>query len=315
MQSNTNTQPRGRVHFSHTFITPLLVCAVMLLILIINTVSFDGIEGGMTEAYLSLVAMQLFVFMLPSIFYIRYRALDARDSLRIRIPSPDKIMFILLCSALLVVLSVLMTAVGADGNVSIYANRYMEDARFDYDTAVYYAVCFALVPALCEELLFRGIVMCEYQRTSVFSAVIISSLYFALSHFDPSMLVFFFLSGLVLSMCAYATGSIIASFFVHLIYNLFAIFGGEIVDRVLGSLGQITLVIIVLGALLLLLLSLIFGECERIYRSYSKKNRECRYVHPHKKGTGGVRFALALLSPTSLILIVMYVIVVLLGGS
>ena len=315
MQSNTNTQPKSRVHFSHTFITPLLICAVMLLILVIDTVSFDKIEGGMTEAYLSLVALQLFVFMLPSIFYIRYRSLDARDSLRIRIPSPDKLMFILLCSALLIILSILMTAIGGEGGVSIYANRYISDARFDYDTALYYAVCFALVPALSEELLFRGIVMCEYQRTSVFSAVLISSLYFALSHFNLAMLPFFFISGLVLSMCAYATGSIIASFFVHLIYNLFAIFGGEIVDRVLRSLGQITIVIIVLGAVLLLLLSLVFGECERIYRSYSRKNRECHYVHNYKKGTGGVRFALALLSPTSLILIVMYAIVVLLGGS
>lgn len=312
----TEKAPKRRLAFSHTFITPLLVCAVFLLLLITETVRFDGIDMERGDAYLSLVAIQLFVFMLPSIFYIRYRSLDVREALRVRIPSPDKIMFMLLCAMILIITSILSSTLTGQLGASIYSNRYisMADTESSADTYLYYAICFALVPALCEELLFRGIVMSEYQRSSVFSAVVISSLYFAMIHFDIKNLPFFFICGLVLSMCAYAANSVIASFFVHLIYNLFAIFGGGIVDRVLSSLGQLTLIIIALGVALLTCLVLTFGECQRIYASYAKRNRESYYVVSYKKGTGALRFFSALLSPSSLVVIVMFVIASLLGG-
>lgn len=301
-----NAMPPSSVRFRHTFITPLLVGIVFLLILITRTVDFTGAEGSAVEAYLSMVAVQLFIFILPCVLYIRYRSLDVRETLRVRLPSPDKLMFTALCTLLLILLSILSTALGSGGSVYSAVN-----APTDPSAAVYFAVCFALVPALCEELLFRSIVMSEFQATSVTAAVIISSLYFAMMHFDIKNFPFYFISGLVLSMCAYAANSVLASFIVHLFYNLFAIFGGGIVERVLSALNDTVPVLLALGALTLLTLSLTLGECQRIYASNAKKNRPSAHVVKYKKGTGGVRFALALLSPMSLVLIVMFIIAVL----
>ena len=80
----------------------------------------------------------------------------------------------------------------------------------------------------------------------------------------------------------------------------------------LGSIGMLTLIIIFTGAALLLTLTLTLGECQRIYSAYSRKNRDSYYVVSYKKGTGAVRFFSALLAPTSLFAIVMYIIVALL---
>ncbi len=301
-----NVLPPSSVRFRHTFITPLLVGIVYLLILITRTVDFSGVDGSGVEAYLSTVAVQLFIFTLPCVLYIRYRSLDVRETLRIRLPSPDKIMFMALCALLLMLVSILTTALSSGG--SVYSAR---ELPADPAALVYFAVCFAVVPALCEELLFRAVVMSEYQQTSVAAAVLISSLFFAMMHFDLPGFPFYLFSGLVLSMCAYAANSVIASFTVHLCYNLFALFGGGVVERVLGALTDTTPVLLTLGALTLLVLSLTLGECQRIYASYAKKNRPSGYVVKYKKGTGGVRLALALLSPMSLVLIVMFIIVVL----
>jgi membrane protease YdiL (CAAX protease family) len=284
----------------------LLVGIVFVLILITRTVDFSAVEGSAAEAYLSTVAVQLFIFILPCVLYIRYRSLDVRETLRIRIPAPDKIMFIALCSLFLILMSILMTALSEGG--SVYSPR---EIPADPSAVIYFAVCFALVPALCEEPLFRAVVMSEYRQTSVVAAALISSLYFSMMHFDIARFPFYFLSGIVLSVCAYAANSVIASFFVHLIYNLFAIFGGGVVERVLVSLSEPIPVMLVLGALLLLTLSLILGECQRIYAGYAKRNRPSEHVVKHKKGTGGMRFALALLSPTSLLLVLMFIITVL----
>lgn len=307
-KATTKSQDGTLLRFRHTFITPILVCVVFLLVLITRTVDFSGAESSATEVYLSMVAVQLFIFMLPCVLYIRYRSLDVRETLRIRLPSPDKIMFIVLCALLLILASILTSALGVGGGVYSKDTLWGISQQNRDTAALYYAVCFALIPALCEELLFRSIVMSEYQQTSIAAAVVISSLYFAMLHFDFAKFPFYFLSGLVLSVCAYTTNSVIAAFAVHMIYNLFAIFGGSVVERVLSALGDTKLILVAVAALLLLVLCLALGECQRIYASYAKRNLPSDHVVAYKKGTGAIRFALALLSPASLVLMLIFII-------
>ncbi len=298
--------------FSHTFTAPIL-CAVVY-ILILATRSLDLATSSGTEAYLTIAAIQLFVFMIPSVFYIRLRSLDMRDDLRLRLPSPDKIMFLVLCTAVLILTSVLLSAVGGVLGTDIYEkNIEITMPELDSGTgALYYAVCFAVIPAVCEEMLFRSIIMSEYQKSSILSAVILSSLFFAMLHFSLPNFPFYFFAGLVLSVCTYATGSSISSFAVHLGYNLFALFGGDTVRVVVDSIGELSLIVIVCLMLLLLFLTLALGECQRIYASYARKNKESSYLPEYKKGTGGLRLAVAILSPASLVCMLIYIVSVLL---
>ena len=302
----SHTPQKPSLLLSPRFCAPILMLLVGALVLICGGVSFSG--SGV-DMYLSFVSVQLIAFVLPCVFYVRYRSLDIRERVRVRLPAPDKIMFIVLCSLILVVLSMTMSAVGGVfGNV--YEDRYshIEYTEQGVAEAIYYAVCFAVIPAVCEELTFRGIIMSELQSTSVGGAVIVSSLFFAMVHFDPATLPFCFLSGLVLSMCAYAADSIIASFFAHMLYNLFALFGGEIVSRVTRSIDSPELIAIVLGALLLFFFILAFGECHRIYYSYARKNKDSAYAPKYKNSSAAVRFASVLLSPGVILVSVLYVI-------
>jgi membrane protease YdiL (CAAX protease family) len=286
----------------HTFTAPLLCAAVFLLLLITSSISLPA--SSATESYLVLSSIQIFVFMLPSVFYIRFRSLDIREQVRFRLPHPDKLMFCVLCALLLIVASVLFSFLGASEQKSVY--NLPEGSGGSGAEAVYLAVCFALIPAVCEEFLVRGIIMYEYQASGIFSAVTVSSLVFSMLHFDMSNFPFCFFAGLVFSLCTYASGSIIASMAVHLLYNLFSLFGGEIVRITVNSISDTTLITVCLAVLLLLLLTLTFGECQRIYAAKAKKN----LPSPPKLSGGAeaaaLRFAEALFSPVMLVCIVIF---------
>ncbi len=294
--------------FSHTFTAPLLCAVVYILVIATSSIDLASLGATGTEVYLSLSAISLFVFMIPSVFYIRFRSLDMRDDLRLRLPSPDKIMFLVLCTLVLIFASVLTSAI--DGSGGVYTQGYAMISSDGYDSAapLYYAVCFAIIPAVCEELLFRSVIMSELQKSSLLSAVVISSLYFAMLHFDFAQFPFYFFAGTVLSACAYATNSAIASFAVHLGFNLFATFGGGMVEAVVKSIGDLKLITVIAAVMFLLSLTLALGECQRIYAAYARKNKDSSYLPEYKKGTGGMRFAQSLLSPMSLVCILIFTI-------
>lgn len=78
-----------------------------------------------------------------------------------------------------------------------------------------------LAPIL-EEILCRGILMQYLKRYGLAVSLIVSSLCFALLHFDPTSLVVIFFVGMLLGLIKISTGSLIASIIAHSINNLIA---------------------------------------------------------------------------------------------
>ena len=77
----------------------------------------------------------------------------------------------------------------------------------------------ALVPALCEETLVRGIVLPSLLRTGPAAAIGISALVFAGIHLDPYRTVFTLVLGLALGLLRVRTGSLAACIIAHAVLN------------------------------------------------------------------------------------------------
>ena len=77
----------------------------------------------------------------------------------------------------------------------------------------------ALLPGICEELLFRGFLIRFFEKFSVRWAVVISAILFAAFHLDPFNFISVLLLGLLLGYLAVRSGSIYSSMFSHLINN------------------------------------------------------------------------------------------------
>lgn len=92
---------------------------------------------------------------------------------------------------------------------------------FDYFSVVLSA---ALVPAFCEEFLFRGFVQSSFEKKmKPFWAIIVTSIIFGVFHFNPFAILPLIALGAYFSYLAYATGSIFIPIILHFLNNFFTV--------------------------------------------------------------------------------------------
>ena len=77
----------------------------------------------------------------------------------------------------------------------------------------------ALVPAICEELIYRGVVFNGLRKFGKVGAIFLSALFFALAHGSAMQFFYQFILGLVLAWVVVKTGSIVYSMVVHFVNN------------------------------------------------------------------------------------------------
>lgn len=77
----------------------------------------------------------------------------------------------------------------------------------------------ALLPAICEELVFRGVVMNGLKKFKPAVMMILSGLLFAIMHLNIEQSIYQFVLGMVLSGVVMITGSIVASMILHFFNN------------------------------------------------------------------------------------------------
>ena len=96
-------------------------------------------------------------------------------------------------------------------------------------------VFLALLPAVLEELFFRGLMMDAFMRWGAFWAIMLSALAFALSHQMllriPSMI----FVGIIFGWFKYKTGKLTASILLHFIYNCFVVNLTFVLDRIVSA--------------------------------------------------------------------------------
>jgi len=80
-------------------------------------------------------------------------------------------------------------------------------------------IAFAIVPAVVEEYVFRGLILGAYMNVDTKAAVFISSLFFALLHFSLGSVLYGFFYGCVFALIRIATGNMVYSMAMHLIFN------------------------------------------------------------------------------------------------
>jgi len=102
----------------------------------------------------------------------------------------------------------------------------------------------ALLPALVEEALFRGIITRAFMKRSQAVAVVVPSLMFGAFHLEPTQAAGTFVLGLGFGLARIHTGSVLTSMICHFIYNAVVIlrvhFGGRTGDHELHF-GQVGL--------------------------------------------------------------------------
>lgn len=272
-----------------TAAAPLLLMGVFALTVVFKLLPFE-VFGENANPYLAAVIIQLVIFAVPALLFCTLRGGDYTSNLRVRLPRPSSAV-LTICAVIVMicgsaVINYLMSFVSpemmAEGSASSYAGFAMNAGVFD---ALYLVLVFALLPAVTEEFLFRGIILHEYSTLSVSCSVIVSSLMFAMCHFSFVRLPAYFLCGLVLAALTYAARSVIASVIAHTVYNISTLFFEDYILH-LAEKNNISSVLFVIVMAVLAMAALAFAsfEASSIYKGYAVDNVESDHVQRKHKG-------------------------------
>ena len=84
-------------------------------------------------------------------------------------------------------------------------------------------ISLALIPAVCEEILFRGVIVNALKHKGYWFAIVLSSIMFSIFHFSPAQLIYPICFGLILAIVYLKTNNIVFPILLHFINNAFSL--------------------------------------------------------------------------------------------
>ncbi len=298
--------------FKSSGIAPILILFIFIMTVIVR---IFNLTAGKTldEIFAKTIVAQIVIFALPALFYIRTRDDKYFSKIPISAMIPSKTLFIIYTFGLLVLGSMLLQFAvsalgGSDYGVSTTGQELSAISKQSGFSYVFLAL--GLVPALCEEFVFRGILLHEYRVYGKFCAMTLSSLSFAMLHFDVSGFVSYFFCGMVLSAAFYITQNLFITVILHLASNLFSIYALPLLSQIILGTGSTVLAMFLMTTVFLICLTLSLREASIIYWEYSVGDAPRKVENNTKKGRTQGIYALTevFLSPVFLICALLFLV-------
>lgn len=253
------------------FTAPIVSAAIMLLMLVSRTVD-SSIYSMRDNIYLSVIILQMMVFVLPGIFTLRLKGTGAMMRLNFRAVRVKHIRFIFYSAMTLIGGAILMKI--AMYQLGIYSGEFTFFGRFvpygsvrtDFAGIAYLIIAFAVIPTAAEEFVYRCLLWCEYYDLAggIITALVTSLMYSLLS-FSFTQLPMYFMVGMVLSFVVSVTESVWAGMIVRLAYSLLSLLFEYNLSTLLRTSGSLVFAAFIIGALTAVFLCLAVSQAERFY--------------------------------------------------
>ena len=224
-----------------------------------------------TYAPLLAAVIQLLIYVLPGIFYFKLRREGSIDRLDLKPTPPDRIYIAVLAALLLFIISSGFKL--AYLGMGIYESRFAQYASYinistfsDPGDILYMVITFVLIPAVCEELIYRSVIFGEYMRDGYGTviAAAASTVLYALLHTGLQRLPLYLIIGAILCIVVRITGSVLMSMVTSVVFGLCDVFTENYVTALAHS-DYKALVVFTVISLFLLFAVLFFAEAERLY--------------------------------------------------
>lgn len=212
---------------SHAFFAaPALVLAISVFMIFVQLAKLD--TDNEAVIYGVMLILQLLVFAVPTGFFCYLRGKKFIFTLDIYAPRKYSLGVVLL-GALLVILASGVLKFGLfhfayDYSAYLLYGSSITLSAGSFGGTVLMVLSLAIVPAITEEIVFRGIVMKEYKPCGSVFSMLFSSVLFAFVHFDLRQFPIYVALGMLVGWIAYITRSVWAAVIVHAVYNVYVIF-------------------------------------------------------------------------------------------
>ena len=262
--------------------------------------------------YLSVVLLQVMIFLIPGLVYCRLRGSSFTERLRLRMPHPSHLL--LLVSALLALITggLLISAytggIGTlDEGFTLY-DTFSAGGGTGASEVLYLLLAYAVLPAVCEEFVYRGVLCATLEPRGLLPTILYSALSFGMLHFEIRHLPVYIFAGALLCAVLYCTRSLVATTLIHLLYNAFGLFGQPALTRFYRYAGSTALFTFLLTFAFLLAAVIFCGEASRIYRAYGRTGEDAPYRVTLPRDELPARILHTLFPPVGIVCVAVYII-------
>jgi sodium transport system permease protein len=201
-----------------------LLCGVIILVaLFFGRMTLTSQQMDWASISRSTVAIQLGMILAPCLVMATFMTASIRRALRIEASHPFDLAIALILGLTLHPAYMLLSAaiqhefqLGADTReLLVYVDSLIASAPLWSVLLI-----LAVIPAICEELAFRGFIFGGLIRQNgVLRAILVSSLFFGLSHGVLQQTIGATVMGLVLGLIAWRTGGVLCGIVLHMTHN------------------------------------------------------------------------------------------------
>ena len=220
-------------------VTEALMCGVLLLLVTF----FASLRAVPPDTWLTFVKTvlitQIALIAGPVLIMAAILTRSARATLLLRVPRPMSVPAALLLAVALHPLVVLLghgiQALYPMGEETLQALAPLMTAMREAPLLSVILVI-ALVPAVCEELAFRGFILSGLRHTgSKWGAIVISSVFFGLTHGLLQQSLAAIPVGIVIGYIAVQTGSLVPGMVFHFTHNSVSLLSGRVTAELVGQ--------------------------------------------------------------------------------
>lgn len=276
-QTEAEDRPVRALHF------PIALALCVFLLLVAARV-VDTVFLTRDSEALGVILLQVLVFVVPAVGYSALRGERFFERIRLSMPRLEHLWFCV-CALAVMIFGSLATSILTGGMESLTGgfvlyNTFTAQSDGSFLGVAAVVLTYAIVPAFCEELVFRDYLCAECEHLGVGISVAVSAILFAMLHFSfPLFLTYFFL-GAILAVVLYVTRSFFAVLALHVLYNLFCLFGQPYLTAFYLTAGSNDIFIFCVVVLFLLFAAFAAGEARKIYHVYAKRNLSSAYTEP-----------------------------------
>lgn len=284
---------------------PMPVLAAMLMLVMSKLFDLSALSYQ-ENICLAVIVIELIIVGIPAVFYIKLRHKKLAGRLRFNLFGIEKFVITIIATVTLIsgdlLIKLFMNRLGLlSSNYTVY-DSFLQG----YNPGILYSIfTLAIIPAIVEELLFRSVLCAEYESSGVATAVIASSMLYAMFGSSFAMFPLYFFAGLIFAFVLYATDSLFCAMICHVIYNCFELIAAEPLWNIITKPQSLSFLTFAAVALFLVCIICFFGEAEHIYSGYAYSNKPSDYIDQESEHRSSAIDAL--LAPPFLAVIILFV--------
>jgi hypothetical protein len=238
------------------------------------------IQLGVVSVPLWLQLVGTYIFLLPPVIvFILLNRINPARQFAMRVLKPLDVLLCILFGYMLVPMMLFLSQV-----TMLVVDNHMEETSLELYQAYPFLVqllLMAVVPAVAEEFIFRGVLYHMYRKNGIAGAAVMSALCFALLHLNFNQFVYAFALGVVFALLVEATGSIYSSMLAHAACNSYSVIVMNVVPQEMleGDVSETTMAARLAAIVFCGVLMVVFGAVAYlVYVALARRNRRVLYM-------------------------------------